>query len=233
NGSIFNYLNKGIPFNQCFNKIIEDGGRIAGGIWSDMWIDVGRPWDILRATEFILSKLSNSIISNKAKIEPNVEIKGPVIIEEGAELLNGSIIKGPVYIAKNAFIGNNSLIRDNTSIGEGSKVGMGVEIRSSVVMDHASIARLSYLGASIMGPGSVMHSGSITINTPTPKQPITTIIQGKEVIVPIPKFGAVIGAKAHIGVHSSLLPGTIVNNGITIHPHKIIGGLIDKQDMGS
>lgn len=230
-GKIFTYLNQNTPFNQCFNHFIQDGGEVAGGIWNETWIDVGRPWDILRATTYLLEKMDRTEISVKANIEPNVEIKGAVRIEEGATILNGTVISGPVYIGRNAFIGNNSLIRDHSAIYHNSKIGMGVEIRSSVIMQDASIARLSYVGASIVGTHATMHSGAITINTNTPPSPIETEIQGQKVTVPLKKFGAVIGPNSHIGVHSSLRPGTIVHENIIIDPHKIISGNVISDQL--
>jgi len=75
---------------------------------------------------------------------------------------------------------------------------------------------------------ATMHSGSITINTNTPPSPITTSIQGKEVIVPLDKFGAVIGPNSHIGVHSSLRPGIIIGDSVIIEPHQIVSENVEK-----
>ncbi len=225
-GKIFEYLSQGTPFNQCFNHFIKDGGDVAAGIWNESWIDVGHPWDLLRANAYILSQLTSSEISTKAKIETNVQIKGPVKIAADVEILNGTVIRGPVYIGKGAFIGNNSLIRDNTVIQEYAKIGMGVEIRSSIIMKLASIARLSYIGSSIVGPQATFHSGAITINQMRPHTQIKIKIQGVEMIVPLDKFGAIIGARSHIGEHSSLYPGTIVDTEVIIAPNIAIGGHI-------
>jgi NDP-sugar pyrophosphorylase family protein len=98
-------------------------------------------------------------------------------------------------------------------------------------MQDASIARLSYVGASIVGTHATMHSGAITINTNTPPSPIETEIQGQRIKVPLKKFGAVIGPNSHIGVHSSLRPGTIVHENIIIDPHKIISGNITTDQL--
>ncbi|MHA2099065.1 MAG: bifunctional sugar-1-phosphate nucleotidylyltransferase/acetyltransferase, partial [Candidatus Kariarchaeaceae archaeon] len=195
-------------------------------VWNETWIDIGRPWDILRATSHLLSSLSYSKISNKVTIEHNVEIKGPVIIEKGAKILNGTVVQGPVYIGKNAFIGNNSLIRDCSVIDSEAKIGMGVEVKNSVIMRGASIARLSYVGSSIIGPRATLHSGAITIITRKPFAPITTLIQGKEVVVPLEKFGAIVGSNSHVGEHSSLFPGTIIDSDAIVPPNTAVGGRI-------
>lgn len=225
---IFEYLKKGFAFNNALNEFIKDGNKIAAGIWNEIWIDIGRPWDLLRAGKFLLSQLDHARISANAYIEDNVDIKGPVIIEAGAEILNGTIIKGPVYIGKNTFIGNNTLIRDNAIISDTAKIGMGCEIKSSIIMRGASIARLSYIGTSIVGPHSTVHSGAITINLPIPKAPIIMEIQGEQVTVPLPKFGAVIGPRAQVSPNVSLSPGTIIDTDVVIAPNTSISGRIKK-----
>ena len=225
---IFEYLESGIAFNQCFNQMIQEGFRIAAGIWTEDWVDVGYPWDILRASTFLLSSLTKSIISKDVNIEHNVEIKGPVVIESGVEILNGSIIKGPVFLGKNAYVGNNTLIRDCAVIESYAKIGMGVEIKNSVVMEGASIARLSYVGSSIIGPKSTLHAGAMTINSTRPSKPIMATIGGQEVLIPLEKFGAVVGPNSHVGEHSSLSPGTFVDEDTIIGPNQAINGRAPK-----
>lgn len=226
---IFKYLKMGKTFNTCLNLIIESKESISAGVWNESWFDIGRPWDILAASSYLLEKLDETRISSGAYIESNVDIKGPVIIESGVEILNGTIIKGPVYISKDVFIGNNVLIRDHSEIGEGSKIGFQSEIRSSIVMNDVSIAGQSYIGDSIIGSDATIHSAVITTNKHLPKKPIMTSIGTDpivEVEVPLTKFGAIIGPKSHIGVRSTLLPGTRVDTGVIVPPSNVLSGYI-------
>ncbi|MCY3411000.1 MAG: NTP transferase domain-containing protein [Candidatus Heimdallarchaeota archaeon] len=226
---IFEYLSEDLAFNKVFNKMIDDKEKIAAGLWNDPWFDIGRPWDILQASQYLLDKLDSTVISSGAYIESNVDIKGPVIIESGAEILNGTIIKGPVYISSGVFIGNNTLIRDHTEIGENVKIGFQTEIRSSIIMDNVSIAGQSYIGASIIGSGSTIHSSVITTNKHLPKKPTITYIGEdhiQEVEVPLDKFGAIIGPRTPIGVRSTLLPGVRVDASVIVPPNSTIEGHI-------
>lgn len=227
---IFEYLEKGIPFNQCFNHLIKDGKKISTGIWNEDWIDVGRPWDVMKASTYLLDKMEDTRISSGAYIETNVDIKGPVIIESGVEILNGAIIKGPVYIAKGVFIGNNTLIRDHTEIGENVRIGFQTEIRSSILMNDVSISSHSYIGASIVGNHATIHPAVITIVKHLPLKDIKTYIKlsgddrFSEVIVPLEKFGSIIGPKSHIGVRSTLMPGVRIDAGVIIPIDSTISG---------
>ncbi len=226
-GDIFEYLDN--PFNEALNKLIESGQEIACGIWNDKWIDIGRSWNMLQASQFLLEQLDYATISANAYIEDRVEIRGPVIIERGAEILNGTIIKGPVYIGKDVFIGNNSLIRDMAVIHDHARIGMGAEIRTSIIMDHAYVGRQSYVGHSIVGPYSILYSNIVTMNINLPETPIITRVLNKDIIVPMKKFGAVIGPKSSVNAHTSLYPGTVIESETIVGPNQSVSGYINKN----
>lgn len=221
-GKIFSYLDKGIAFNECFNKFIEDGGEVAGGVWNERWVDVGYPWDILRANRLLLNNITDMFISRDAVIESNAQISGPVIVEAGARILNGTVIKGPAYIGKNVMIGNNSLIRGGTVIEEGCVVGMGCEIKGSVLLARSTIARLSYIGDSVIGQGAVIHAGCVTINTNNDKSPIVSKKKGKDYRVPLDKFGCIVGPHAYVNPNCTFYPGVIIAEDSVIAPNTVL-----------
>lgn len=221
-GKIFTYLQKGIPFNQCFNAFIKDGGTVAGGIWNDRWVDVGHPWDLLRATDMLLGGITETRIHPSAEIAPTATLSGPIVIEEGVKILNGAVIRGPVHLRKGCMIGNNSLIRDGTVIGEHSIVGMSCEIKHSILDAKATIARLSYIGDSIVGRKAVVHAGCVTVNQHIPTKDIVAKINGTDHIVPLPKFGAIIGPKAYIGPQCTMMPGVLIDEQQIIKPGQIL-----------
>ncbi len=229
---IFTILEKSMNFNECFNELIQNGEKISSGIWNEIWIDVGRSWDIMKASRYLLDKLDDTIISSGAYIESNVDIKGPVIIESGVEILNGTIIKGPAYIGNNVFIGNNVLVRDHCEIGDNTKIGFQSEIRSSIIMYDVSIAGQAFIGDSIIGHNATIHSAVIMTNKHLPMKPIYTAIGDfptTEVMVPQAKFGSIIGPRSHIGVRTTLLPGTIIDAGVIITPINAISGHISEK----
>ena len=221
-GRILKYIDEGIPFNQCFNRFIEDGGDVAAGIWNENWVDVGRPWDIIRASKLFLSKIENMQINKDAIIDPNARITGNVIIEKGARILSGAVINGPAYIGKDTLIGNNSLIRDSSVIEEGAIVGMGCEIKTSVLLPSCTIARLSYIGDSIVGERSTVHAGCVTINNLPGKKKIVAKIEGSVFDVPLKKFGAIIGPDAYVNPNCTLYPGSFVDKGQILEPNTLL-----------
>ena len=221
-GKIFAYIDRGIPFNQCFNKFIEDGGEVATGIWNESWVDVGRPWDILRASKLVLSKIENMVISKDADLDPNAHVTGNVVIEEGARILSGAVINGPAYIGKDTLIGNNSLIREYSVIEEGAIVGMGCEIKTSTLLPHSTIARLSYIGDSIVGERTTIHAGCVTINNLPGQEVIESKIGDKVYTIPLDKFGAIIGPEVYVNPNCTLYPGTFIDKGTILEPNTLL-----------
>ncbi len=222
---IFDYLKKTSSFIDALNKTISDGKKIAAAVWPYTWIDIGRPWDIINANKFILSKLDKQIISSKAEIS-NSKIIGPVIIEEDVTIKEGAVIRGPAYIGKNAYIGNNTLIREFSTLENNSVVGMGVELKNSVIMPHGTIHRLSYVGDSVIDEYAVLSSGTITVNYIPGQQEIIVKVKDKQVNTGLMKLGAFIGHHARIGVHSTIYPGIKISPNKTI-PH----GSVVKKDI--
>ncbi len=222
---IFSYLDQGYHFNDAFNQFIKDGGKIACGVWTDSWVDVGQPWDIIKATRLVIEDLTYTRIHPKAKVEGNTQILGPVIIEEGATVSHGSVIKGPAYIGKNVFIGNNVLIRSNAVIDDNCVIGMGSEIKGSVLMKDATVSRLSYIGDSVVCQNASIHAGCVTINK-SKNGSITSVVQNQRVIVPLQKFGAVFGPNSTVWPNVTLMPGTIIEANTEVLPNQVVSGRI-------
>ena len=65
------------------------------------WIDIGSPWNLLEANEWILKKADNRINGN---IENGAHLIGPVIISKTAKIRSGAYIEGPAFIDEGSDI---------------------------------------------------------------------------------------------------------------------------------
>ncbi len=74
---------------------------------------------------------------------------GPVIIDEGAKLLEGTLVKGPTYIGKHAVIKMGAKIYGSTIISDHCKVGG--EISNVVFHPCSNKGHDGYLGNSVIG----------------------------------------------------------------------------------
>jgi UDP-N-acetylglucosamine diphosphorylase/glucosamine-1-phosphate N-acetyltransferase len=74
---------------------------------------------------------------------------GPIIIDEDAEIMEGSMIRGPFYLGKHAGVKMGAKIYGPTTIGPYSKVGG--EISNSVIQAYSNKGHDGFLGNSILG----------------------------------------------------------------------------------
>ncbi len=207
---------KNLP--EALNSSIKKGSKVVAAIWEKEWVDIGKPWDIIKANRLLLDKVKESRIAKNVTIEANVVMKDVVIIEENTTISSGTVLHGPIYIGANSYIGNNVLIRDHSSIAENSLVGFGSEIKNSVLFSNAKIYRLCYVGDSIIGEKTVFSSGVLTVNTKTDLSEITMKINDKEVRTGLKKLGAVVGDNCTIGVNSLIFPGRKITSDSTVDP---------------
>ncbi len=135
-------------------------------------------------------------------------------------------IRGPTYIGPNTYIGNNVLVREYTAMGSNVLVGFGVEIKESLIYDDTKIGRLCFVGDSVVGRNVDIGAGAQLVNRPVAGKSITSTVEGKSVVVPRVKYGAVIGDNVilspnvsvypgvKIGMNSIVLPGTILSEDV-------------------
>ena len=195
-------------------KVIEIG----------LWIDIGRPWKLLEVNKLLLGNYKEQHI--RGNVESNAKLKGPLIVEEGADILSGSYIIGPVFIDKDVVIGPNAYIRPYSVILKGSKIGFNVEVKESIVMEGAHIAHQSYVGDSIVGEGTNLGAGTLLANLRFDNLPVPFRVKGRRVSSGRRKLGAIIGGWVKTGVNVSTYPGVKIGSYSWINP-----GVIVKNDI--
>lgn len=229
---VFHYLDKisksprgEYELTDAINLMVSDGIKVKViKANKGEWFEVGKPWDLLNITEELLrSTLSTTVINGE--VEEFVKIKGPVIIEEGAKVRSGTYIIGPAIIGKNVIIGPNSYIRPYTVIGEGARIGHAVEVKSSILMEHATAMHLAYIGDSIICEHVNLGAGTITANLRFDEKEVKMNIKGVRMSSGRKKLGAIIGAYVRTGINVSLMPGVKVGAYSWIAP----GAVVDKD----
>lgn len=196
--------------------------------YDGIWMDIGRPWDILDANKKMLDVEK---AKNLGEIEDGVKIKGKVIIEDGAKILHGTYIEGPVYIGKNSLIGPNSYIRPYSVICGENKIGASVEIKESVIMEKTKIPHLSYVGDSILAEDVNLGAGTLIANLRFDEGEVKINIRGEKVSTGRKKFGAVIGAHVRTGINVTILPGVKIGAYARIYPGAIVNRDVKKGEF--
>lgn len=207
---------------DSINLAIENGRKIrAIRIQRSGWIDIGRPWDLLKACEYILTHRKLAVTKNST-IERGATLTGKVGIGECVRIKSGAYIEGPAYIDSYSVIGPNCYIRPYTSIGKNVRIGNACEIKNSVIQDNTRIEHLSYVGDSIIGEGCNLGAGTILANLRLDNKTVKVEIKGKTIDTKLRKFGGVVGDYVKIGVNSSIMPGVIIGQYSRIWPNSLV-----------
>ncbi len=228
---IFDHLAESKRLDNAIQSIISKKGNIYSSVWEKDWVEIRYPWDFLKANEYVLKRQlegKGSFISESADISDEARIKGPVYIAEDAIIRAGAEIIGPCYVDKGAYVGTNSLIRPYSTIGKDSILGFGTEIKNSVIFPEVKVGRLSFIGDSIVGNNVTFRSGIQVSNYPSVKEigtkdpQIMMHFEDESIVVPLKKFGAIIGEWTVLDNNVSIAPGIKIGRNSIIMPGCVI-----------
>jgi len=192
------------------------------------------PWDLFYVVEELMSEKERNI-SEKVDIADSAEIKGNVIIEDGAKVYENAVIKGPAYIGENTVVGNNALVRDHVSLEKNSSIGTNSEVKKTVFQPESSL-HSGYIGDSIVGRNTKIGAETVTANRNFRKNDerpeIESDLIGKDYKKGTGRtfMGAVIGENVDIGVNVSIMPGVQISSNARIGPGTIVSENVEKGE---
>ncbi len=201
---------------KALAQLIKSEGIMAA-MWEKGWIDIGYPWDILAANKMVMDTWTHARVHQSVKMR-DAKIKGPVIIEEDAEIRSGSIIEGPAFIGRGTYIGNNVLVRKYSSLGPQSVIGYGVEMKNCVLTGSGRVGRLSFIGDSVVGEGVDIGSGIVTVNNNMDGSTVSVRVNKVALDSKMIKLGAFVGDRCRLGAGHTIAPGSIIEPE-TVVPH--------------
>ena len=158
-------------------------------------------------------KGENIWIHKTAKIAKNVDITGPCIIDEGAEIRPSAFVRGSAIIGKNCVFGNSC------------------EIKNAIIFNNSQVPHFNYVGDSILGYHTHMAAGSITSNLKISGTPIIIKNGEEQIETNMRKIGAILGDYAEVGCNSVLNPGTIIGHHTIVYPLVSVRGVIPSKSI--
>jgi UDP-N-acetylglucosamine diphosphorylase/glucosamine-1-phosphate N-acetyltransferase len=197
----------------------EGKGLLAVKLSHEEWFDIGRPWDLLEANRWALSRMEHGV---NGLVENGAHLVGPVTVAESARVRSGAYVEGPTLIEEKSDIGPNCYVRPFTSIGKGVRVGNACEIKNSILMDRTHIGHLSYVGDSIIGEGCNLGAGTITANYRLDGRTVKMMVKDKLFDSERRKLGTVLGDNVKTGIGSLLMPGVKVGFNSWIGPNVVV-----------
>lgn len=181
------------------------------------------PWDIINNLENIIKEI--------APAQKYTEIKSNVWIGKNVKIDNNVTIIGPCIIDDNTEIRNASYIRENVIIGKNCVIGNATEIKNSIIFDEANIPHYNHIGNSILGYKSHLGAGAIVSNLKSNGSNIKITINNKTYQTNCRKLGAIIGDYAEIGCNAVLNPGTVIGRHSIIYPLTNVRGEIKENKI--
>jgi len=185
----------------------------------DRWLDVGRPWELLAANEWLLESLSTRL---DGEVHDGADLSGPVVVEDGATIKSGVCIEGPVYVDRGATVGPNAYVCGSTYLGPDAKVGNAVEVKNSILMADATVGHLSYVGDSVLGQRVNFGAGTKVANLRHDDKAVELTVKGERVSTGRRKLGVIVGDDAKTGINTSLNAGVVLGTEMTTQPGEVL-----------
>jgi bifunctional UDP-N-acetylglucosamine pyrophosphorylase/glucosamine-1-phosphate N-acetyltransferase len=184
------------------------------------WLDMGMPWQLFSANEFLLSKLQEK----RGKME-DCKVRGKLIMEKGAEIYD-SVVEGNVYLGEGARVGPHAYIRGTTSVGKECDIGDSTTLKNAILFDHVNAKHLTYIGDSIIGSNCNFGAATQIANFRFDAGHIHAVVNDVVIDTKRNKLGAIIGDNTKMGVLCSVMPGKIIGDSCWID-----AGVVVKENV--
>ncbi|ELZ24272.1 nucleotidyl transferase [Halosimplex carlsbadense 2-9-1] len=181
----------------------------------ERWLGCGRPWELLEANEWKIAELDRDV---RGAVHESADLRGDVVVEEGATVDAGVVVEGPALIREGARVGPNAYVRGATLLAENTHVGNAVEVKNSVVMAGTHVPHHNYVGDSVLGRDVNFGAGTKVANLRHDGGDVRVTVKGERVSTGRRKFGVVAGDGAKTGINTSLNPGVKLSAGATSAP---------------
>lgn len=205
---------------DAISVLLAEGKTIlASKVSMEDWIDIGRPWDLLEANNWILKQMEHRVYGT---VEDGAHLIGPITVAETARIRSGAYIEGPAFIDEGSDIGPNCYIRPCTSVGKKVRIGNACEVKNSIIMDGTHIGHLSYVGDSILCERCNLAAGTIVANLRLDNKNVKMLIKDRVVDSGRRKLGTVLGDGVKTGINALLMPGVKVGTNSWIGANFIV-----------
>jgi len=192
--------------------LLDDDVRVSVVEHDGVWLDVGRPWELLEANAHLLADQDRRI---DGEVEDGATVNGNVVVEAGATVRSGAYVEAPALIQAGADVGPNAYVRGATVVGPDVRVGNAVEVKNSILMADAAAGHLSYVGDSVVGAHANLGAGTTIANLRHDDANVRMTVKGERVDTGRRKLGVVLGDGVKTGIQTSLNAGVKVAAGET------------------
>ncbi len=134
------------PFDfakDVFPKLLAKGLPVYGREIEGVWMDIGRPRDLWRASMEVVRR------EGRPASLPGVKTDGQMIIQEGAVVEAGATLHGPVFLAAGSRVGAGCTV-GNACVYAGASIDEGASVTNSIILEQSRIGARSEVSDSVV-----------------------------------------------------------------------------------
>lgn len=150
------------------------------------------------------------ICGKNVQIQPGCVLdasKGPIIIDDNAEIMAQAVIIGPCYIGKNTLIKIGAKIYHDNSFGEWCKVGG--EVENSIIQGYSNKQHEGFLGHSFLCEWVNIGADTNTSDLKNTYANVKIVIEDRDIDTKHLNLGLLCGDHTKTGINSMFTTGTV------------------------
>ena len=138
---------------DLFPKLMTKGLALYGQRLEGVWVDIGRPHDLWRASMEVVRR------EGRPLRRAGIVSEGPVILDRSAVLEEGATVKGPCYVGPSATLRRQS-VADNACLYEGARLEGRAVVRKSIVLEGSVVGTGAVIVDSVVSQNCIIEEGA-------------------------------------------------------------------------
>jgi mannose-1-phosphate guanylyltransferase len=147
---------------DLFPLLLREGRAMYGHKLDGLWMDIGRPSDLIAANKAILEREGPTKAPDMSMIHGT--ISGIFQVGEGVSVSQGVSIEGPVLLDDGVIVGEGASISGSV-LHRGARVDAGATIIDSIILRDCMIGSHTVIDNTIIDRGSTVGEGASLTNT--------------------------------------------------------------------
>lgn len=141
---------------------------------------------------------------------------GPIIIDDGATIMEGALLRGPLYVGKNSVVKMGTKLYSGTSLGENSKVGG--ELNNVIFLGNSNKGHDGFLGNAVIGEWCNLGAATDASNLKNDYSEVRAwnYTQQRFISTGLQFCGPIIGDHSKTAIHTALNTASVIGVGCNI-----------------
>ena len=142
---------------NLFPKLLSKKMPVYGMPIKGVWMDIGRPADLMRASIEMVNR------RGKEDAIPGVKTTGRILALGHVSVAEGAMIEGPCFIGSDVKIGERAKVR-RSCLHDGVSLGQDATVADSLIMDYTVVGKGGEVAGSVVGSGCEAMDGARLTN---------------------------------------------------------------------